>query len=82
MAGVFQRGPVMLRSAIACLIAAVFVVATTFANPSAAETHRKHIVKHEVERTVPPYGAPANYYPAPPFPFFLLPGPWWLPAHS
>ena len=73
----------MLRSAIACLIAAVFVVATTFANPSAAETHRKHIEKHEVDRSAPHYyGTPANYYPAPPFPFFLLPGPWWLPAHS
>jgi hypothetical protein len=29
----------------------------------------------------PYYGTPGSYYPAPPFPFFLLPGPWWLPAH-
>jgi hypothetical protein len=86
----------MLRIAIASLIAATFVVATTFANPADASTKRKHQVKHEVEvvrdhgvvrdRGAPPpgryYGVPANYYPAPPFPFFLFPGPWWLPAHG
>ena len=77
----------MLRFAIASLIAAAFVVATTFANPSDAATKRKHVDKNQVEvvrdRSAGRYyGAPPNYYPAPPFPFFLLPGPWWLPAHS
>jgi hypothetical protein len=82
----------MPRFAIASLLAVAFVVATTFASPSNAESstepHKKHAVKHQVDvardRAAPGqyYGAPANYYPAPPFPFFLLPGPWWLPAHS
>jgi hypothetical protein len=78
----------MPRFAIASLIAAAVVVATTFANPSDAATRRKHVERHQVDVVrdrAPPgryYGAPANYYPAPPFPFFLLPGPWWLPAHS
>jgi hypothetical protein len=61
----------MPRFAIASLVAAAFVVASTFASPSDAATKRKHVD-----------GVPSNYYPAPPFPFFLLPGPWWLPAHS
>jgi len=78
----------MPRFAIASLLAAAFVVATAFASPSDAATHRKHVEKHQVDvardRVAPGryYGMPANYYPAPPFPFFLLPGPWWLPAHS
>ena len=78
----------MLRFAIASLIAAAFVVASTFASPSDAATKRKHVERHQVEVVqdrAPPgryYGVPSNYYPAPPFPFFLLPGPWWLPAHS
>jgi hypothetical protein len=77
----------MLRFAVASLIAAAFVVATTFANPSDAATHKKHVEKQKVDVTRdhaapgPYHGMPANYYPAPPFPFFLLPGPWWLPAH-
>jgi hypothetical protein len=76
----------MPRFAIASLIAAAFVVATGFATPSDAAA-KKHVVKHQIvvaERDTygaPRYGAPPNYYPAPPFPFFLLPGPWWLPAH-
>jgi hypothetical protein len=74
----------MPRIAIASLIAAAFV-ATTFANPSDAfAKKRKHLEKQQVVAVadpVGPYGAPPNYYPAPPFPFFLLPGPWWLPAH-
>ena len=28
----------------------------------------------------PAYAYPPSYTPAPPFPFFLIPGPWWLPA--
>jgi hypothetical protein len=84
----------MPRFAIASLIAAAFVVATAFANPSDAATRHKHLERHQVVLVhdrgdpgryygAPPnyYGAPPNYYPAPPFPFFLLPGPWWLPGH-
>lgn len=76
----------MLRIAFASLLAAA-LVATTFAIPSDAAVRHKHVEKNQVEvvhdRAAPArYGMPANYYPAPPFPFFLLPGPWWLPAHS
>jgi hypothetical protein len=80
----------MIRFAIASLIATAFVIATAFANPSDAATHRKHVERRQVVDVrdaryygAPPnyYGAPPNYYPAPPFPFFLLPGPWWLPGH-
>ncbi len=76
----------MLKIVFASLLAAA-LVATTFASPSDAATRRKHVERQQVEvvrdRTAPArYGMPANYYPAPPFPFFLLPGPWWLPAHS
>jgi hypothetical protein len=76
----------MPKFTIASLLAVAFVVATAFANPSDAATRRKHVERVDVarDRVVPGryYGVPANYYPAPPFPFFLLPGPWWLPAHS
>lgn len=85
----------MSRFAIASLIAAAFVVATTFATPSDAATKRKHVERNQVDvvqnRAAPGryyggppnyYGVPPNYYPAPPFPFFLIPGPWWLPAHG
>ncbi|HWF93813.1 MAG TPA: hypothetical protein VG291_02515 [Xanthobacteraceae bacterium] len=76
----------MLKIVFASLLAAA-LVAATFASPSDAATRRKHVERQQVEvvrdRTAPArYGMPANYYPAPPFPFFLLPGPWWLPAHS
>jgi hypothetical protein len=77
----------MPRFAIAALIATALVVATIFATPSDAAT-RKHVEKHQADvardRAAPGRynGLPPNYYPAPPFPFFLLPGPWWLPAHS
>jgi hypothetical protein len=71
----------MPRFAIASLIAAAFVVATAFANPADA-AKRKHLEKPQADASESArYGMPANYYPAPPFPFFLLPGPWWLPAH-
>jgi hypothetical protein len=74
----------MIKIAFGSLLAAA-LVATTFASPSDAAEHRKHVEKKQVEvardRAAPGYGMPANYYPAPPFPFFLLPGPWWLPAH-
>jgi hypothetical protein len=78
----------MPRFAIAALLAVAFVGATSFANPSDAATRKKHVEKNQVDvardraASGRYYGAPANYYPAPPFPFFLLPGPWWLPAHS
>jgi hypothetical protein len=76
----------MLKIVFASLLAAA-LAATTFASPSNAAAHRKHVEKKQVEvardRAAPGrYGMPANYYPAPPFPFFLVPGPWWLPAHS
>lgn len=73
----------MLRFVIASLIAAAFVVATAF-DPSAAATKKKHVERRPVvvaAAPAQPYGLPATYYPAPPFPFFILPGPWWLPAH-
>ncbi|HLH94620.1 MAG TPA: hypothetical protein VKW08_05830 [Xanthobacteraceae bacterium] len=74
----------MQKYAIASLIAAACVVATATPTPSAAAT-KKHMVKHQIyvdrDQSQGRYGMPANYYPAPPFPFFLLPGPWWLPAH-
>jgi hypothetical protein len=81
----------MPKIAFASLLAVAFVVVTGFASPSAAETRHKHVEKDRADvardRAAPgrpygPYGMPGNYYPAPPFPFFLLPGPWWLPAHS
>jgi hypothetical protein len=77
----------MFRFTIASLIAAAFVVTITFVSPSDAATKKKHVEKQQVVVTRDraasgPYrGMPANYYPAPPFPFFLVPGPWWLPAH-
>jgi len=74
----------MSRVAVAVLIAA-FAAAGACAAPSYAATKKKHPGKHPVEVAVAaapaPYGLPGTYYPAPPFPFFLLPGPWWLPAH-
>ena len=76
----------MPKFAIASLLAVAFVVATGFANPSDAAAKHKRVENADVarDRAVPArnYGMPGNYYPAPPFPFFLLPGPWWLPAHS
>jgi hypothetical protein len=64
----------MLKIAFGSLLAAA-LVATTFASPSDAAEHRKHVKQVEVarDRAAPGYGMPANYYPAPPFPFFLLP---------
>jgi hypothetical protein len=76
----------MLRLAIATLVASA-VVATALPNPSYAveptKKHRRHQPEAVQYVAAPgPYaGLPANYYPAPPFPFFLLPGPWWLPPH-
>jgi hypothetical protein len=76
----------MPKIAFASLLAVAFMVATGLANPSNAETRHKHVEKADAarDRAAPGrnYGMPGNYYPAPPFPFFLLPGPWWLPAHS
>jgi hypothetical protein len=86
MHGATLTEPIMLRIAFASLLASA-VVATTFATPSDAAVRHKRVDRNQVEvvrdRPAPArYGMPANYYPAPPFPFFLLPGPWWLPAHS
>jgi hypothetical protein len=81
----------MLRLAIATLIASAVVA---MALPSyAVEPIKKHRRHHPaaVQYVAAPgpyygapgpyYGVPGNYAPAPPFPFFLLPGPWWLPPH-
>ena len=74
----------MSRFAVAVLIAA-FAAVATFATPSDAATKKKHPARHATEVAVAAapaaYGLPGSYYPARPFPFFLLPGPWWLPAH-
>jgi hypothetical protein len=75
----------MPKFAFASLLA-VALVGTTVSNPSVAETRHKHVEKADAarDRAAPghnAYGMPGSYYPAPPFPFFLLPGPWWLPAH-
>lgn len=86
MLGVLSRKQIMPKIAFASLLAVAFLVATGFANLSNAETRHKHVEKADAARDrVAPgrnYGVPGSYYPAPPFPFFLLPGPWWLPAHS
>jgi hypothetical protein len=80
----------MLRLAIATLVASA-VVATALPKPSYAiepsEPTKKHRRHHPeavqyVAAPAPYYGMPGTYAPAPPFPFFLLPGPWWLPAHQ
>jgi hypothetical protein len=79
----------MSRLAVATLVAAA-IGATTLSNPSKADAPndvKKHHTKHHaatvqyVAAPPPAYGLPGSYYPAPPFPFFLIPGPWWLPAH-
>jgi hypothetical protein len=53
--------------------------------PDTADARVRHRVRHRVVHVTPPpppyYGMPGTYYPAPPFPFFLVPGPWWVPAH-
>jgi hypothetical protein len=73
----------MSRFVVAVLIAAF--TAAVVAAPSEASSRKKHAAKHPTEvaeaSTPDRYGLPGSYYPAPPFPFFLLPGPWWLPAH-
>jgi len=66
---------------------AAFALTTGFAAPSFAESKKKQRLERRQAEAVAAqrgygyYGMPANYYPAPPFPFFLVPGPWWLPAH-
>jgi len=73
----------MPRFVVAVLIAAF--AAAVVASPSDAASRKKHAAKHPTEvaaaSTPDRYGLPGSYYPAPPFAFFLLPGPWWLPAH-
>ena len=66
---------------------AAFALTTSFAAPSFAESKKKQRLERRQAEAVAAqrgygyYGMPPNYYPAPPFPFFLVPGPWWLPAH-
>jgi hypothetical protein len=75
----------MSKIAVLSLVAVALLATAAFPNPSSAETRHRHVVRHHVVYAAPPagyyYGAPGTYYPAPPFPFFLIPGPWWLPAH-
>jgi hypothetical protein len=78
----------MSRLAAATLIAA-FAVATVLPSVAGAQPNEgKKRVRHhppQVQYVAAPgpfySGMPGSYYPAPPFPFFLIPGPWWLPAH-
>jgi hypothetical protein len=78
----------MQRHTIATLIAA-FAMATVLPGVAGAQQSepRKHVRHHPapVQYVAAPgpyyYGMPGTYYPAPPFPFFLVPGPWWLPSH-
>jgi len=83
MRGKFE-GTVMGQSFASVSIAGALLVAVITPIPPPRNTHRRH-VRHHVVRVVEaaptPYGLPGTYYPAPPFPLFLLPGPWWLPAH-
>jgi hypothetical protein len=73
-------------------VCAAAITLTTMLTPDTANAaHRAHYRVHHrtVHRVVHVaavpapayYGMPGTYYPAPPFPFFLVPGPWWLPAH-
>jgi hypothetical protein len=76
----------MHKIAFASLLAVAFVVTTGSASPTMAAARHKHVEKTDAARDRAPsgripYGMPGSYYPAPPFPFFLVPGPWWLPAH-
>jgi hypothetical protein len=76
----------MLRVAVTTLAAVAFVATTVVPNSAEAakrRVHHSHARLHFALAAVPPpyYGMPATYVPAPPFPFFLIPGPWWLPAH-
>jgi hypothetical protein len=76
----------MLRIHVLAVAAAAFVFTSFLPDTAdAARRHRvvKHRAAHVATRTAtvgPYYGMPGSYYPAPPFPFFLIPGPWWLPA--
>jgi hypothetical protein len=75
----------MLRVAITTLSAAAFLAVTLIPNTADAarrRVHRYHPRPHFVVNAPQPYyGMPATYVPAPPFPFFFIPGPWWIPAH-
>jgi hypothetical protein len=78
----------MSKIAVLSLVAVASLATAAFPNSSSAQTRHRHVVRHHVvygAYGAPPapyyYGAPGSYYPAPPFPFFLIPGPWWLPAH-
>jgi hypothetical protein len=76
----------MLKVAITAFATIAFIGTTLVPNSADAATRRHH--RHYYNRHVvvaaapaPYYGMPATYAPAPPFPFFLIPGPWWIPAH-
>jgi len=76
----------MSKYGVASLTAIALVIAMAFPDTADAAKKRTHRVVHRthVVATAAPgpyYGMPGSYVPAPPFPFFLIPGPWWLPAH-
>jgi hypothetical protein len=75
----------MLKVAVSTLAAAAFIAMTLVPNTADAAKRRYHDhARQHVAVVVPPpgpyYGLPGSYYPAPPFPFFLIPGPWWIPG--
>jgi hypothetical protein len=73
----------MLRVNVVVFAAAALLATTLIPQTAdAAQRHRTHVTKVRVAAAPAPayYGMPGSYYPAPPFPFFLIPGPWWLPA--
>jgi hypothetical protein len=71
--------PVIMLTA-AALFAAMVIPETADA-ASKRRVHRVHPRVYVGPAPQPYYGMPATYVPAPPFPFFLIPGPWWIPAH-
>jgi hypothetical protein len=75
----------MLRVAVTTLATVAFVAVTVIPNTADAAKRRPHYRYYPRPHVVavapqPYYGMPGTYVPAPPFPFFFLPGPWWLPA--
>jgi hypothetical protein len=82
----------MSKTAVLSLVVLASIATAAFPNPSGADpvVRHRHVIRHHAVYGPGPapyygapgyYGVPGNYYPAPPFPFFLIPGPWWLPAH-
>jgi hypothetical protein len=76
----------MFKVAVSTLATIAFLVVTLIPNSADAarkRVHRYHARPHVVVAAPEPYyGMPGTYVPAPPFPFFLIPGPWWLPTYQ